>query len=893
MEGSSERSHAGVVPERLRPLVVADDFASGDEDSEDEYDEDEDDSEDYVSDASSPDQCGTPEEVSLGLSHAEMPAEMPLEMPADLEKCLALNRAYRALLESAIGELAERLEQNRLLQRELPKQLTERVQKRRRPRVRKNWYNSLVFHHPYFRDVNGMRAPMNEDERAKRANKEMDPYLSPSLPWTTKECHMLCCQHRGVQTPSQVDAVQANLLHQTLDSLMNRKDALAQKLAQTKGAKKSAELTERIKQLDEQMAEARNLSLEELLERSSRPIDWLRIAAVDMRSHRTAFGCEMQWCHLLDVRLNRDAWTPAEDERLRALAAKWDERDWDKVAEELNTGRSAYQCAAHYSSRLVTRHNMGLFSKEENHRLQQLIHVCTEGDDISWAQVAHFMGSRSMRQVMNHYKRSMHPEMLHGPWAIEEDIMLLMAMQIYGEGGWPKVATLLPCRTAGQCRDHYKDHFAPRIMSGLYTPDEDYCLLQLVQKHGVAQWSKVAEGMPWRTADSSLARYRQLSVTLGTKHPTVADLQRTQPDLAVPVSAAKRARFMGLQRRQEVFRRIIHRLCTPRLRHAALMIAKGQEKDLDRETCLMFYRKMLRQYQTGCTQSHPQRQAHALNKAISQYAQTGHRPTVPNLAAYEHQEWQAVANVLHNLHGLPRPPVNPDIEEVGTLPTFEEFFSKEVVGVPDGYQPNAGNLVLPLLPPNETTVATFGRLLDRFANGDLANPFATLKDGSSFAELSAAFDAESIEDIRCTECSSRSVLEDGPSSSVSREASQQSCSRCEGLRATRRNYEVLQARFLSYFFWPALIDAMDVSNTVELPVEPPKIPAKCRRGRHKMKKPWVKEKWKQRKRLAAERAAARACAATEEARDEGGAGAAPVENGTGVAAGAPLCAEDA
>lgn len=79
------------------------------------------------------------------------------------------------------------------------------------------------------------------------------------------------------------------------------------------------------------MAETRNLSLEQLLEQSSRPIDWLRIAAVDMRSHRTAFGCEMRWRHLLDVRLNQGPWTNAEDERLRALATKWGERNWDQV----------------------------------------------------------------------------------------------------------------------------------------------------------------------------------------------------------------------------------------------------------------------------------------------------------------------------------------------------------------------------------------------------------------------------------------------------------------------------------------------------------------------------------------------------------------------------------
>ncbi|XP_050042072.1 uncharacterized protein [Dermacentor andersoni] len=871
MESGSERTLTDLLPDDLRPLVVAEDFASDDGVSDDDEDENCDYAEDACN-ATSPDQCGpsgTAEEESLvGSSLAEM--------PTDLENCLALNRAYRALLESAIGELAERLEKNRQLQRELPAQLSQRAQRPPKPRVRKNWYHSLVFHHPYFRDINGMRAPMNEDERAKRANKEMDPYLAPSMPWTTDENRML------------VDAVKTNLLQQSLESLMDRKEALAQRLLLTEDSEQSAELTERIDQLDKQVAETRNLSLEQLLEQSSRPIDWLRIAAVDMRSHRTAFGCEMRWRHLLDVRLNQGPWTNAEDERLRALATKWGERNWDQVAQELKTGRSAFQCATRYSTRLVTRHNMGAFSEEENHRLQQLIAVCTEGDDISWSQVSHFMGSRSKKQVMNRYNRSLHPSMQHGRWTAQEDVMLLIAVKLYGDCSWTKVASMLPGRTGGQCRDRYKDNFAQRFVSGPYTPDEDYSLLELVQKHGPGHWSKVAQEMPWRTANSALMRYRRLTETLGNQQPTVADLmERFLPAPAAPVNAARRARLTGLDKRLDLYRRVCRQLTTQRLKRAALLLVKGRDESLDRETCLKLYQKMLRQHQTGRTLSNPLVQGHALNKAIAQYAQPLHRPMLPSLAAYEHQEWHAVANVLHDLHGLLRPSVNPDIEEVGTLPTFEEFFCKEVLGVPDGFQPNVGSLVLPLLPPNETTVATFGRLSDRFANGDLADSLPMLQDSASFPELSAALDADSIEDIRCTECTSRSLLEDDLSS-VSSRALQQSCSRCEELRATRRNYEVLQARFISYFFWPALMDTLNVPDTVELSSDKHKKRSKGYRKKCKLKKPWVKEKWKERKRLAA--AAAVSGAMLEH--NDGTAGA-PREDSTVLSSCAPHSAMDA
>ncbi|KAH7978379.1 hypothetical protein HPB49_005376 [Dermacentor silvarum] len=173
------------LPDNLRSLVVAEDFASDDDDSDD-Y-EDENDYSDDACNATSPDQCGpsgTAEEESLdGSSLAEM--------PTDLENCLALNCAHWSLLESAIGELAERLEKNRQLQRELLAQLSQRAWQPPKPRVHKKWHHTLVFHHPYFRDVNGMQTPMNEDERAKRANKELDPYLAPSMPWTTDENRLL------------------------------------------------------------------------------------------------------------------------------------------------------------------------------------------------------------------------------------------------------------------------------------------------------------------------------------------------------------------------------------------------------------------------------------------------------------------------------------------------------------------------------------------------------------------------------------------------------------------------------------------------------------------------------------------------------------------------------
>ncbi|XP_049516433.1 uncharacterized protein LOC125942316 [Dermacentor silvarum] len=134
---------------------------------------------------------------------------------------------------------------------------------------------------------------------------------------------------------------------------------------------------------------------------------------------------------------------------------------------------------------------------------------------------------------------------------------------------------MVPCHTGDQCREHYKNNFAQRFVSDPYTPDEDYSLLELGQKHVAGHWSKVEQEMPWRTANLALMRYRWLTETLGTKQPTVADLvERSLPAPAAHVNAARRARLTGLDKRLDLYRRVCRHLTTQRLKRAALLLAK-------------------------------------------------------------------------------------------------------------------------------------------------------------------------------------------------------------------------------------------------------------------------------------------------------------------------------
>ncbi|KAL3195338.1 hypothetical protein MRX96_015811 [Rhipicephalus microplus] len=74
-----------------------------------------------------------------------------------------------------------------------------------------------------------------------------------------------------------------------------------------------------------------------------------------------------------------------------------------------------------------------------------------------------------------------------------------------------------------------------------------------------------------------------------------------------------------------------------------------QNENVSRETCMRLYRKKLQFQQGTRPPKNSQMQGRSLTKAIAKNAQLLHRPMLPSLAAYEHQEWQAVANGMDDL----------------------------------------------------------------------------------------------------------------------------------------------------------------------------------------------------------------------------------------------------
>ncbi|XP_022770406.1 transcription factor MYB41-like [Durio zibethinus] len=86
-----------------------------------------------------------------------------------------------------------------------------------------------------------------------------------------------------------------------------------------------------------------------------------------------------------------------------------------------------------------------------------------------------------------------------GPWAPEEDEILVNYIKKNGHGSWrslPKLAGLLRCGKS--CRLRWTNYLRPDIKRGPFTPEEEKLVIQL---HGILgnRWAAIASQLPGRT----------------------------------------------------------------------------------------------------------------------------------------------------------------------------------------------------------------------------------------------------------------------------------------------------------------------------------------------------------------------------------------------------------
>jgi hypothetical protein len=142
------------------------------------------------------------------------------------------------------------------------------------------------------------------------------------------------------------------------------------------------------------------------------------------------------------------------------------------------------------------------WTREDESRLTKL--VVEHGT--RWTLIASHFPDRSTRQVVAHWEKVVHPDLVRGSWSPQEDKMIFEWVQENGVARWAELAAQLTGRIGKQCRERYFNHLDPTIKKEPWSSEEDRIVMEGVQKYG-RKWVELARLLPGRTENSIKNRW--------------------------------------------------------------------------------------------------------------------------------------------------------------------------------------------------------------------------------------------------------------------------------------------------------------------------------------------------------------------------------------------------
>ncbi|XP_058528824.1 snRNA-activating protein complex subunit 4 [Ochotona princeps] len=407
---------------------------------------------------------------------------------------------YQEVVREKLAEVGRLLAQNREQQEEISWLLAGS----KGPKVKdgKGLPQNVYIGHfmkPYFKDkVTGVGPPANEDtrEKATQGIKTFEQLLVTK--WKSWEKALL---RKSVVSDRLQRLLQPKLLKlEYLRQKQGRVSSEAERQALEQQAREAERDVERINQLPE----------EALLGNRLDSHDWEKIANVTFEGGRSAEEIRKFWQNSEHPSINKQDWGAEELERLRAIAASHGHLRWQDVAEELGTGRSAFQCLQKFQ-----QHSKALKRKEwtpeEDRMLTQLVHEMRVGSHVPYRRIVYYMEGRDSMQLIYRWTKSLDPSLKKGSWAPEEDAKLLQAVAKHREQNWFKVREEVPGRSDAQCRDRYLRRLHFSLKKGRWDPKEEEQLLELIAKYGVGRWAKIAAELPHRSGSQCLSKWKGLA----------------------------------------------------------------------------------------------------------------------------------------------------------------------------------------------------------------------------------------------------------------------------------------------------------------------------------------------------------------------------------------------
>ncbi|CAL1292294.1 unnamed protein product [Larinioides sclopetarius] len=337
-----------------------------------------------------------------------------------------------------------------------------------------------------------MFPPNNEDTIAKLRNNEITAYHHPPKPWSSIEKARLL---KGVNEVA---------LDYVLKPLTRRLEFLKDKIKdQRKDGTlikyQEIEMKEEIKCIKYTIKQKCRKSTEEIIKEAGDNIDWMRVSAQFFEGCRSDEDCELMWNNCLSIFVNKKRFSAAEDKKLEKLVKKYHEKNWDLIAEELQTGRNAIQCCSRYHRHLNKNIlKKGFWTDEESAKLLRVVEELRIGNYIPWIQAHLYIEGRTNEQIATHYRFALEQSLDRSPWTKEEDAMILAGVKKFGIKKWIKIGKYLPNRTYPTIKGRYIWYLNPTMKIGPWSDEEHFKLIELVKKHGFGKWGEVARQLPGR-----------------------------------------------------------------------------------------------------------------------------------------------------------------------------------------------------------------------------------------------------------------------------------------------------------------------------------------------------------------------------------------------------------
>ncbi|XP_027742957.1 snRNA-activating protein complex subunit 4 isoform X2 [Empidonax traillii] len=418
-------------------------------------------------------------------------------LPQDPETCLQMNHVYQEVIQEKIEEVELLIAQNREQQKEIMGELDGSTKTAKAGDGRNLPANVFLGHFmkPYFKDkTTGIGPPSNEDAKEKAAQGIKSFEQLHSAKWKSREKTLL------------QKSVVSDRLQRLLQPKLLKLSYWNQKLENIKTETEKQTLEKQIKELEREIEAINQLPESDLLGNRFDEHDWEKISNIHFDGQRSAEELKKFWENWEHPSINKKEWTEEEIERLKRIAAKHNYLDWQSIAQELGV-RTPFQCLQKYQI-----YNKDLKRKEwtkaEDQMLLELVQEMRVGSHIPFKKIAYYMEGRDSAQLIYRWTKSVDPSLKKGPWTPEEDAMLLAAVKKYGEKDWYKIRTEVPGRSDAQCRDRYLKALHWDVKKGKWSLEEEEQLIELVEKHGLGHWSKIAAELPHRTGSQCLSKWK-------------------------------------------------------------------------------------------------------------------------------------------------------------------------------------------------------------------------------------------------------------------------------------------------------------------------------------------------------------------------------------------------